>query len=369
MFEKEYQETFSQVTPSQETTRRILTMKQYQSKYEAKKKKSFRGTAGKILVAAAALSVLTVTAAAAAQHWFAPYFSEKGTLNQEQESYLSQQEKPLGQSQTQGGWTVSLLSALSDSQKGYIMLGVTAPGDVDLTALTASTETYFGPRNDFLPKSEDTALRCDAYPDVQGVIGNIGTSWKEDGDGKNNTMNWVIDVSPDPAFAEKEPLAPDTNWHIHLQDWVRGFPEQETIGEGTWDFDFAFASDTREISLLSGPKVVRAYAMPGVGEEKMAEITLTKAVLRPLSLTLFYGGEEDGLDYSRTSVSLTFDLEMEKMLPVYAVMKDGVQIALRENGGNPVERYINLESEMPLILEEVDYILLPDGTKLPVPQK
>ena len=37
-------------------------------------------------------------------------------------------------------------------------------------------------------------------------------------------------------------------------------------------------------------------------------------------------------------------------------------------GGNPVVRNCLLEAQAPIVLENVDYILLSDGTRLPMPE-
>ena len=75
--------------------------------------------------------------------------------------------------------------------------------------------------------------------------------------------------------------------------------------------------------------------------------------------------ESDELDYTRDSVA--FAEGEEGRCPWYAVMKDGQKIPLINQGGNPVERYAYLEAEVPLVLSEVDHILLTDGTELPMP--
>ena len=72
MFKEDYKAAFSKVTASGETHRRILNMTK-----EDKKRRSFGGWAGKLLTAAVLVSLLTVTASAAAQNWFLTYFSEE----------------------------------------------------------------------------------------------------------------------------------------------------------------------------------------------------------------------------------------------------------------------------------------------------
>lgn len=361
-FQKEYQDMFSKVTASQETHRRIENMAT--GKYQARRRKS--GFIGKALIAAVIVSLLAVTASAATNGWFTKYFSGRGEtpLSEGQVKYIQENQQAIGETKAAGGWTVALDSAISDSMKGYVTLRFTAPPDVDLEGITEGSD-YVGPRNDFLPKSEDAALSSDAYPDLPGVIANIGSKWLADGDGLKNTATWVLDISPDVEWAAKEPLAADTQWHIHLVDLVKGFPEQETLAEGTWDFDFTFDKDDSEVSLLSAPRKTQALGLRSTGEDVLTDVTMVSATLRPFGLTIYYGDESDELDYTRDNVA--FAEGEEGRCPWYAVMKDGQNIPLINQGGNPVERYAYLEAEVPLVLSEVDHILLTDGTELPMP--
>lgn len=360
MFKDEYQAVFSQVTASRETHRRILAMTR-----KTKKRRSPGGWTSKILLAAVLVSLLAVTASAVAQNWFVTYFSREGEkpLSQGQVEFIEENTQDIQQSQTCNGWTITLRTAISDGVKGYVQLSVTAPADVDLSQIPQSSD-YFGSRNDFLPKSEDTALTCDAYPEV-GVLAMIGSRWQEDGDGLKNTVNYTLDISPDMEWAECDPFAPDTKWHLHWVDFVKGFPEQETVAEGTWDFDFTFRSSKEEIALLDSPIQTEALVLHGSGEHTMENVTLVSATLRPFGLTVYYGDERDSADYSRDNVS--FGEGEEGETPWYAVMKDGQKIALHYHGGNPVERYSYMEAETPLVLTEVDHILLSDGTILSMP--
>ena len=361
MFKDEFQAAFSKVTAPEETYRRVMQMK-----YLKKKQRSVFTTASKGLVAAVMISLLAVTASAAARDMFLNYFSKQGQteLSQSQMQFIEENTQNILQSQTCNGWTIALDSAISDGMKGYLMLSVTAPEDVDLSG-ALDDSVYFGSRNDYLPKSEDTALRCESYADMLGVLADIRSCWQDDGDGRNNTFNYILEFIPALELASCDPFAPDTKWSLHWVDFVKGFTEQETLAEGTWDFTFTFERNDTEISLLAAPIVTRASVLHGSGEETMEDVTLVRAILRPFGLTVYYGAEGDPADYSRDSVSLGWELDKES--PWYAVLKDGREIALKERGGNPVERCSSLEAETPLVLDEVQSIRLSDGTLLPVP--
>lgn len=326
------------------------------------KHRSVGGTVSKLLAAASVISLLAVTATAAAQNWFVPYFAKESNsgLSQEQVEFIQENEQHIDQSQTQNGWTMELRSAISDGTKGYIMLGVTAPADVDLEAEILDRQGYCGPRNDYLPKSPDAVLTCSA-----GLVGNIGgDNWQEDGDGLKNTLTYVIPVTPDPMFSTEDPFGKDVTWHIHFVDIVQGFPEQETLAEGTWDFDFTFEIDKTEIELLREPIKTQAFVNPGDGTETQAEVTVKSFVLRPFGATVSYGDDSDDVDYTRTNVNFTDS--MSERTPWFVVMKDGSKMELLYDNTNPVERYVFMETQLPIVLKNVDYILLSDGTKLPM---
>lgn len=333
-------------------------------------KKKYRGAniASKVLIAAVLISILTVTVSASelVRNWFVAYFSDESDaiLSQEQVDFLEENEQHIDQIQTQEGWTVTLRSAITDGMKGYIMLGITAPDNVSLEDIPGS-KGYYGPGNDFLPKSPDAVLSCSAYPDFGGVLANIGSSWYEDGDGLKNTINYVIDVAPDVEWAVMDPFGSGAQWHIHIVNLVHGFPEQTILAEGTWDFDFVFEKHKASIELLEEPMKIQAWSKLGDGTETLAEVTVTFMVLRPFGVTIYYGDSSDLVDYERTSISFT-DSEAGRN-PWFVVMKDGSKVELYTAGGNPIERYKYLEAKLPIALENVDYLLLADRTMIPMP--
>ena len=372
MFKDEYKATFSQLTASQDTYRKVMDLAD-------KPQKTYRRRGSwvvKVLVAAALVGAMAVTASAAVRHWLGPYFAEQSglELSQGQVDYIQKNEKPIAKVQSQNGWDMELVSALSDGKKGLILLSVTAPEGTDLSPMLENAD-YYGPSNDFLPKSEDAALRCSVY-DFPGVLGNSYSSWLDDGDGQKNTVNLVISEIPDANTATGDPFGPDAKWQLHLVDLVHGYMvgktfTTETLAEGIWDFDFTFTYDDTELSLLDKPIRVMANGMTGDGEKVMTEVTINAVTLRPLGLTIHYGAEGDALDYSRDSVDFEWldwvDEENRTWYRCYAVSKSGEKIMLRTASGNSEERYKVLESMAPLVLDEIDHILMSDGTKIPIP--
>lgn len=184
---------------------------------------------------------------------------------------------------------------------------------------------------------------------------------------RKRTINYVIKVSPDKGFADGDPFGADTQWQIHIVNLVKGFPDQTVLAEGIWDFTFTFTSNHMDIELLKEPIKTKTYVNLPDGTEVQTDVTVKSVLLRPFGVTVYYGDESDGLDYERTAVYFT-DAPYQPE-PWYAAMKDGSKNELLFAGGNPIERYNFLDAEVPIALEQVDYILLSDGTKLPVPNQ
>lgn len=140
MFKDDYKAAFSKVTASGETHRRILNMTK-----EQKKRRSVGGWAGKLLIAAVLVSLLAVSASAAAQNWFVTYFSKESEkpLSQGQVEFVEEHTQDISQKQTCNGYTIELKSVLSDDYNAYVVFGITAPEGVYLDRTVK--EGYCGP--------------------------------------------------------------------------------------------------------------------------------------------------------------------------------------------------------------------------------
>ncbi len=81
MFQDEYKSAFSKVTASQQTHERIMNMAK-------KKKRNPSKLLGKVLIAAALISILAVTASASEFSWFTRFFGRNEELTQEQVQFI-----------------------------------------------------------------------------------------------------------------------------------------------------------------------------------------------------------------------------------------------------------------------------------------
>lgn len=350
----------------------------------------------------ALIAAMTITAFAADEiaGWFKQYFAKQSDapLTQEQIEYIEENEQIVAEAQVQNGWTVELRSALTDGEKAYIIIGVTAPEDVilDKRVEDGAVKDWYNPGNSTLFDSGDIVIpSVPAISMDQNYYYQSGRSWVEDGDGLANTKNLVISLNlakvyrDEPCGLEK-PFAPEIDFTIHIEDIVHEYEDEayleelmngkyagqtdvmltneetqrlykkETLVEGTWEFTVNFAAVDEGIELLSEPVTVHADIWRNFGDsiEDYAyfreDITVTSVILRPLTVTISYEDCNGGPTFSRyDTVS-------------YVVMKDGSKIALNDYGSSGVGGKM-LEAESPIILEEVDHILLADGTKLMAP--
>lgn len=246
----------------------------------------------------------------------------------------------ISQEATQDGYTVQLKSVETDGYVVRILLGITAP---EGTAL---------------PDVEFSNWYSALTPTSGTVSGDGSTNGiMDDGDGKDNTADWLLIDSPTMADGSM-PFAPGSTWEAHLVDivhsgWdsVNNRSYNDTLAEGEWLFPIHFDEqngDYRELELLSQPVSAKAstcWRMDGTDVTDVLEtFRVTSVKVRRMSIKLTSDAGENAdffLFYGASS---------------YAVMKDGSRVEI-----------MNSEFVEPIDLEKLDYILLADGTKLPAP--
>lgn len=239
------------------------------------------------------------------------------------------------------GYSVELKSAQTDGFAGKVVLGITGPEGTDL--MGPDIKNYrIGPGN-----------WSNGF--IKGVTSNAGHSYSggvaEDGDGLPNTVDYEIKFDFQ-SHDGRPVLTEDTVMNIYFEDiysshWddeLCDFKE-ELITEGTWTFDVSFEGcDLREIELISSPfyaKATTGWTLDG--KDTAEEVQITSFKLRSMSVDL-------------TSAMPGADFSMFNGKQMQIVMKDGEEIPIL------VRIYFD-----PIDLDQVDYILFPDGTKLPVP--
>lgn len=288
-------------------------------------------------------------------------------LSSGQLTYLAENEQFIGESQTHDRWTIQLKSAINDGRTAYIILGITAPKKIDLE----SSET-----TDYYLTDEFADLISN---DSQVEIRSEESGWEPDDDGLPNTLDYVIRFEPMVEDGAQNPFSSDVNWNIHIENIVsqsmdtayyqelvngkyKGQNNFELTGEeisrvyqtkivakGTWDFNFIFNQSNNGIASISVPVTVKGYT------SQRSEIEYKDVVITDFKLYSFgaeISHEEDAL------VRFTNSAKED----VIVVMHDGTQIELHHRS-NTRDKTV-LESDIPIVISEVDYIRMPDGTIL-----
>ena len=371
-----------------------------------KKKVSAKRTL--LIAAMIALMLLLVGCTIAyVQGWFVTFFANKSEepLSDSQIELIEENEQQINEAVSQNGWTVELRSALMDNNKAYIIIGITAPEGVDLEPEVVDDVMIerFSPGNDSLASDMDRPPAIVQYP--KGVMpSSMQMSWQEDGDGKDNTKNYVMEIEPNIPASSIDPFGANAQWKIHIENIVRTYDDeeykqellntkykgdygvmftheetqkmkqQEVLVEGIWDFTVTFSKQNPahdEGELLTTPIKTTVEIPWRYGEniwdvaDVRRDITVTSILLQPFSVKVSYEPVGEGWGWPNIYFD-DGDLDHDDYIYASCILKDGSKITLHDwgNGGEGEKRYKLLEPDSPLVLEEVQCIQMPDGTKI-----
>lgn len=393
--EKKYREMFSQVRASEETFRRVMTMKNDQ-------RNGYRGRMLPRLALAAALIMLmaiTVAASETVQNWFVGFFADRdsGELSQEQVQYIEENAETILDSQTHNGWTVELRSAIHDGVCGYVLFHIEGPEDMDLSKWTDAEgnvrgQILFG--NSAIPGSDNQEDLFFKYQE-ELKFGGWGYYPMEDGDGLYNTADLLVTLSPDMKRSTIDPFGSDALYHFSIENivWFRkdiDYEDQldstkyagqeftqytqeelrrihlvDTLAEGVWEFDIIFSEldcATEYLELLAEPLKTMAlvfgenYGDPATMEK---QVTVSSVQLRHLSVTITCADGAPVADYCLG--------EGDKSSYPHLVLKDGTEIMMISSASNG-SGVVSMKLQQPIVFEEVAYIRMPDGTIISMPE-
>ena len=246
------------------------------------------------------------------------------------------------QEATQNGYTLKLKSVETDGYVARVVVGITAPEDIVLS--TEKPLRFANWRGMLVPADGSEA-----------AFGPVNTL--DDGDGKANTIDVLLTQSVT-AKNTDAPFAAGSTWTLYLVDLVYSSTD-ETLTEGEWQFPISFGADNcddRELELLTSPILMKAGTgwLPD-GTDVVMEFPVSSFKLRKFSSKIV-----------RDTAAETEEQRAESYTDFYGwnghficvVMKDGTRIELWDQ-----------ENDSAIDLTQVDYVLLPDGTKLPVPEQ
>lgn len=354
-----------------------------------------------LIAAIIALTLLLVGCAVAyANGWLQMVFTARSEkpLSDEQIEYIQNNEQPVDQAQTMEDWTIDLKSTISDGQTSYLVFRITAPESMDLEQYLHSPT----PEGKRLSMGNYSASRKAGYSYVVASIGTIDPqknycynehgTWHSDGDGKANTILFCLTISCEKLDSSKpmlleDPFGTDISFRIRLmgltleyensalaQEIDKKYAGQEYLVDGEeaaglflsdiltdeeWNFDVTFNPDHQFIELLSQPVSVETRVFRYTDEkqwdttESMEEMQLTSFRVTPFGARITYAPNPGAAAFSPI---ISEDTDQG----IYAIMKDGSRIKLTADGMESTA----LNAEAPIILSQLDYVLLEDGTKL-----
>lgn len=320
---------------------------------------------GLLIAAIIAVTALTATAFAAEEitGWFRDYFvrNTENSLTPGQIEYLEKNEQIIEETLEHNGYSLNLKSILSDGNTVYVTIGLTAPEDVTHDELMS----LWGSDMDFYDSNYNPCFTwgMQFYDDMDGLDNtgdlvfefnpadwNSGTTWtlRIDSLGK---MVWNKEYEQEllnTKYAGQENI-------MFTDEEAALIHQQVTLAEGPWEFTIDLSQAERQtLELITEPVTAQScYGFKPDGTNVYEEVEITSFILSPLSATI-QGDSDAALDF-------TSDWNHH----VYVIMKDGSQIELLGNWGTIGEQHLTAES--PIVLDEVDYVLLADGTRLMAP--
>lgn len=350
-----------------------------------------------LIAAVAAVLCLLAGCAALVWHWYSTYFTlqREAPLSDSQVTYIQGHAQDIRESQTYDGYTIEFLSAIGEEQGAYLTFRITGPEDLSYIF------------------SDDSLLfqRVTARPVGTEMPRNLGFRFVKDEDGNANTVNLVLEIhlnaQSDAAFGADHP------WEVVFQGLrrqhydkayeeellrtkyagVEGFMFEdeeidrlytwETLSDATWHFELTLDSaDTDSIELVSAPFstpaiVTRRDRTEGLAydtKEFVESVTVTSIRLHAFGATVTFQPPEDkeGTDFPNF-FSAWFDMgDMYNPLTelvrrdenFFVMLKDGTRIDFFQYTGATSDGTAELTADSPLVLENIDYLQLSDGTRL-----
>lgn len=354
-----------------------------------------------LIAAVIALALLLVGCAVAyANGWFQQIFSLRSEtpLSSDQIQYIQNNEQIVGQSQTINDWTVELKSTICDGSTGYLVFQITAPNNVNLEQYL-NPPTVDGKR---LSMGNYSANNKAGYSYAIASIGTVDTEqnywyldsgdWITDQDGQPNTVLFCMiirceKIDPSKPLLLKDPFGKDVSFRIRLmgitleytnlelqkeieekyagQDYIVDGEEaaglfcSDILTDEEWYFDVTFAPDNQFVELITKPVSTQAKVWRYADEKQwdvkdsLEEVQISSFRVTPFGATVSYIPKPD-------AVGISSKLGEDG---IYAVMKDSSRVRLDFTGSNDAV----LQAETPIVLSQLDYILLEDGTKLLAP--
>lgn len=271
--------------------------------------------------------------------WFRYFFEKKlqQPLSPAQNEFIDRNTIDVNQIATANGYTLTIEYAIADSRNAYIKLRLEGPINEPLDA-----DFYVHTPRELPDKSglEPTFFKVND-PTVSYGAG----TWEmlEDGNANDNSVSilWILNQAGShlPSFEE------NVLYKIHLTDWI-GYYEDEGIDQpiaenGVFDFYITFNSLNQDVLNFISTPITTAH--------NDFSVEITSFQLNTMSGSATYIGRED-------------EKGVFCLIDSFVMLKNGteVQVKPRHFGTG----FCDFVLSSPVVLSEVDYVQLRDGTKL-----
>lgn len=322
-----------------------------------------------VLVALIAIiTTMTVTAFASEviRGWFKQYFEQQNRkpLTSDQIEYIEENEQVVFETQTQNGFELNLKSVLADGNNLFITIGIRSPVALPIDEYHMFSASEFDLYNQESHRPFSTSTKV--IDDMDGSDATVDILLKLEGEKWNDGDIWTLHIG------KLEAMVYDAEYEQELLNTKYAgqknimFTDEEaakiysfvTLAEGPWEFAVDMSkADGEELEMLTDS--IRTKGCSGYKEDGTIvyeDVLITSVVLRPLSAT-FYSAQTD----SRAALDITPTADYR----IFVVMKNGERIELLPEWAAVGEAHFTAGS--PIILSEVDHILLPDGTVIKAP--
>lgn len=298
-----------------------------------------------LLTAAVIVSMLALTAFASADTSFRlwQFFVKRSdvVLSENQHQFVEENAIPIQDSQTHDGYTLMLDTAISDGICTYIRFQLTAPEGTVLDARSYDAREHTWLTNTMgkkFPGSGGWDTVDDAPSDnTVTLILKLFHGWDEENYDSIFDHTWKLRFDGLEATYLHNPWTPEMT------------AETVPLSDGVWNFTITFPKQSNtEIEFISEPVTCHGN-VNGFFKEN---ISITSLRVRALSAVLTF--------WHPMAEALNGDFDT-----IYAIMKDGNMTKLNSATGAP--NHLTFHFDAPIVLTDIDYILLPNGTKLPLP--
>ena len=347
-----------------------------------------------VLVAALIALVLVLVgctyAVLSETEWFEKFFAnwQNQELSESQNAFVEEHIKVIGQSVTKDGYTLTVESAIADSYNAYIKLRLTSENGAKLDAESYLPEYRF--REDRTWEQHFYALDNPQWRYITGM-----------GPSEEDATVIMLRVNQNERQNAK-PLEEGVTYRIHMTRLVGYYSDGSEVVLTEEDFDFDIFFDTlynETLEMLSEPITAsfsdiqvnvtslrqhRTMGAAGFGGSFAPIVQHEKWEIHPVfpHFSYFHSGKNlspnlltplCGVALKLRALSITTDYNGrtdEKgalcFVDSFVVLKDGTEVSFRPYTFGPEGATCFLTG--PVDLEEVDYVRLRDGTKIPVPE-